>query len=107
MHLKTHAIIDFMNANIDRNITLAHLALYAKLSPSHICYLFKKDIGASPLKLLKQLRLEKACYLLQSTLLNIKEIRSAVGFNDESHFMRDFKMYYGLTPSQYRRQYRA
>ena len=51
---------------------------------------------------LKALRLEKACELLGTTYLSVKEIAVQVGLNDASHFVRDFKKVYGLTPTQHR-----
>ena len=56
------------------------------------------------MQFLKTYRLEKACELLETTLLSIKEITAQVGVKDESHFMRDFKKSYSVTPSQYREQ---
>jgi AraC-like DNA-binding protein len=40
--------------------------------------------------------------LLTTTFLSVKEIASRVGLADESHFVRDFKRIYGMTPSEYR-----
>jgi hypothetical protein len=56
----------------------------------------------SPAKYLKVLRLEQAKTLLEESFLSVKEIRVRVGFGDESHFARDFKTHFGLTPTQYR-----
>jgi len=38
-------------------------------------------------------------------MLNIKQIMSRVGIKDKSHFSREFKRAYGLTPKQYRASY--
>ena len=51
---------------------------------------------------LKNLRMQKAGELLETTSLNVKEVAAAVGMRDQSHFVRAFKKSYGLTPSQYR-----
>jgi AraC-like DNA-binding protein len=51
--------------------------------------------------------MQKAKELLENTFLSVKEATVSVGINDESHFVRDFKMNFGLTPSQYRQRYRA
>jgi AraC-like DNA-binding protein len=46
--------------------------------------------------------MKQAATLLTTTFLCVKEIVRRVGITDESHFVRDFKRLYGLTPSEYR-----
>jgi Helix-turn-helix domain len=58
----------------------------------------------SPIRYLKQLRMEKAKHLLETSFLSVKEITFRVGINDDSHFVRDFKKAYGKAPTQYRAQ---
>jgi AraC-like DNA-binding protein len=48
--------------------------------------------------------MQDATTLLVNTFLSVKEIIARVGFTDESHFVRDFKRIYGVTPTQYRKQ---
>jgi AraC-like DNA-binding protein len=55
-----------------------------------------------PAKFLKSLRMQQAATLLTTTFLSVKEIVRQVGLTDESHFVRDFKRIYGMTPSEYR-----
>jgi AraC family transcriptional regulator of arabinose operon len=50
--------------------------------------------------------MQAAKELLETTFLSIKEIVALVGFNDESHFVRNFKKLYGVTPSEHRAQVR-
>lgn len=56
----------------------------------------------SPIQYLKVLRIEKAKHLLETSFLSVKEITHLVGLNDESHFVRDFKKAYGVSPTPYR-----
>ena len=49
--------------------------------------------------------MERAKELLETSFLSVKEIAHRVGLNDESHFVRDFKMIYGLTPISYRNSF--
>ena len=46
--------------------------------------------------------MQHAATLLTTTFLSVKEIVRCVGGTDESHFVRDFKRIYGVTPSEYR-----
>jgi signal transduction histidine kinase/ligand-binding sensor domain-containing protein/DNA-binding response OmpR family regulator len=50
---------------------------------------------------IKQMRLKKAAFLLQSTTFNVNEITYMVGFNRRKHFSTEFKKQYNLSPSEY------
>ena len=75
------------------------------LSKRHFQKLFKTEIGITPIAYLRTLRLDKACDLLESTYLSIKEIGVEVGMIQDSHFTRDFKKKFGLSPSNYRKAF--
>jgi AraC-like DNA-binding protein len=93
-----------MRANLHQELTLRELSRSVGLSQSHIFYLFKNDSLPPPMQYLKALRMQSACELLETTDLSIKQIMLEVGIKDESHFVRDFKRTYGVTPAQYRAQ---
>jgi AraC-like DNA-binding protein len=46
--------------------------------------------------------MKKAAELLLTSFLTVKEISFASGTKDGSHFVRDFKKMYGLTPTEFR-----
>ena len=95
-------VIELMEADPSRNFTLGKMAESVNLSPPYFCYLFKTITGVPPAKYLKSLRMQQAGILLTTTFLSVKEIVRRVGLTDESHFVRDFKRIYGMTPSEYR-----
>jgi transcriptional regulator GlxA family with amidase domain len=95
-------VIEMMQGDPSRTFSLGKMAASVNLSPPYFCYLFKTITGVPPAKYLKTLRMNHAAFLLTSTFLSVKEIVSRVGLTDESHFVRDFKRIYGLTPSEYR-----
>jgi transcriptional regulator GlxA family with amidase domain len=102
---KIQLAISFLQANLHRAITVVEIAQSVELSASRLSYLFKTQVGVSPLQYLKNARLERARQLLETTLLNVKVVASDVGYNDCSHFMREFKKAYDSTPSEYRAAY--
>lgn len=77
-----------------------------EMSAPHFHKRFKELTGSTPVAYLNDLRLEKARELLEDDqcFLQIKEIGNKVGLANDSHFTRDFKKKYGLTPSEYRKQ---
>jgi transcriptional regulator GlxA family with amidase domain len=101
MDHRVQAAIAFMNANLDRKITPAAIAESVRLSHPHFGRLFKSETGKSITAYRKELQLERAKELLETTFLGIKEIAAAVGLTDVSHFVRDFKNAYALTPTEY------
>jgi AraC-like DNA-binding protein len=72
------------------------------ISVSLLRKLFSREFGTPPSRILKQLRLNHAKTLLVTEKLTVKEIMARVGFNDLSHFVRDFEAAFGLSPSKHR-----
>ena len=102
MDARVQRVISLMQDDLCQDLTLCERAQVVNLTASHLCRLFKAELGVSPTRYLKLLRIQKAKNLLETTFLNIKQIMIRVGVNDESHFVRDFKIIYGTTPAQYR-----
>lgn len=102
MNWKIRSAIEFLAANLHRQIRVAEISESIGLSPSRLYDLFKAELGLPPMQYLKSLRMEKACALLQNPAMKIKQIQLAVGYRDQRCFLRDFKKHFGQTPSQYR-----
>ena len=91
--------------NPEYHWTVQKMAEMVELSVPHFQKLFKKETRTSPMAFLQNARLEKAGNLLETTFFRVQQIGKHVGMLHESHFTRDFKKKYGVTPSEYRRQY--
>jgi transcriptional regulator GlxA family with amidase domain len=105
MEPRVHRVIRLMMADLRRDVSFSQLARFLNLSESRLRHLFKDETGVSPMQYLKAQRIQRARRLLETTFLNVKEIMLKVGVKDKSHFTRDFKKAFGLSPSQYRTQY--
>jgi transcriptional regulator GlxA family with amidase domain len=81
---------------------LTDIAAALNISSSHLRHLFKKEVGVSPAQYVKLLRLQRAKGLLTTTFLSVKEVMFQVGLADLSHFVRNYKIAFGETPSQTR-----
>ncbi len=88
--------------NLHLELPLDELACSVYLSPSRFHSLFKAETGTSPARYLRILRFRRAKELLESSLLSVKQVMAAVGIADRSHFDREFKKAYDMTPVQYR-----
>jgi transcriptional regulator GlxA family with amidase domain len=98
-------VLEVMSNNLRRPLSVGHMAASVNLSYSRLAHLFKSEMGMTPLNYLKKLRIEKARELLETTFLTNQQIIIQIGMGDESHFTKDFKKAYGLSPRQYREQY--
>jgi AraC family transcriptional regulator len=105
VHFKLRTVMEYASSNLRSDLSLPRLAMVTNLSIWHVCRLFKSELGISPVRYVKLLRLRCAASLLASTLLSVKEVMAFVGINDESHFVRDFRKFTGDFPSQYRNRH--
>ncbi|MDX6694711.1 MAG: two-component system, response regulator YesN [Blastocatellia bacterium] len=92
----------FIEENYRRDLSLEKVAAVVHLSIWYLCHLFKSETGETPVRYLKAIRMRQAEALLKDSSLSIKEVMNKVGMGDQSHFAKDFKRVYGLTPSQFR-----
>lgn len=97
-----HKVFVYMDSHLNRRIRLSELARLWGVRAEHFCHAFKAATGRTPGAYVRTLRLEQAKSLLESTDLAVKEIMGHVGFNDFSHFSRDFKQRFGVSPREHR-----
>lgn len=94
-----------LSENLEHHWTVQKMAEVVKLSSPHFQKLFKDEVGISPIAWIREKRLEKARELIQTKFWQMKQIGIAVGMPNDSHLSRDFKKKYGVTPTEYRKQY--
>ncbi len=83
-------------------IRLRDIARWSYTNPSHLCRLFHRWIGMSPLAYLTRLRMGAAWQLLVETSLPISIVAWMVGYRNLRCFLRHFEKNFGLKPSQTR-----
>lgn len=88
----------------NRGITLASLGELFHFNPNYLSYTFKEYMHVGIAAYLRQKRLHKACELLVSSDMLIKDVALSVGFEDALYFERCFRKYIGQTPTEYRGQ---
>jgi transcriptional regulator GlxA family with amidase domain len=76
------------------------LAAQVNLSRSRFTALFTAQTGAAPMRYVQWIRLRRARLLVERTFLSVKEVMALVGYNDPSHFARDFRREHGVAPSE-------
>lgn len=103
-NLKLKPVINFIEANFDRSVTLADMAKVAHLSVSRFAHLFKEQMKMTPIDYLTKARIRYAKDRLISTEDNCTEISFDCGYNNQSYFNRIFKQQTKMTPLQFRKQ---
>lgn len=97
----------YMQNNWQQEITLTGLANQAFVSPSHLSYLFKNTLNKSFKQILAELRIEHAkAMIAQDPNIRITDLCLEVGFGDLSHFEKIFRRYTGMSPRDYKKQYK-
>lgn len=94
--------VDFINANLDRSISLEELASVCFFSPYHFHRIFMAVTGESVFDCNNRLRLEKVAKLLKFSNNSVADISYQCGFSSPATLSRSFKHYFGITPSAYR-----
>jgi len=101
-----HDVVDsaaqYLYANYARELSLPELANVVHVSQTHLIHLFTARLGISPMRYLRQVRLEHAKRLLATTTLPVNEIAALVGFSDPLYFRRLLKRATGTTATAFR-----
>ena len=93
------------NADADWSVDAFETALNVK--KTSLYKQFHKYTGKSIMEFVRDIRMEKACYLLKNTDLSVSEISAQVGFYDYNYFCRTFKKQIGMPAKKYRKLHSA
>lgn len=96
-----------MLENIEGELDLDTMAACAQLSRHHFADKYKKLTGISPVKHFIHLKMERACYLLDTSNHSAKQVSSQLGYTDPLYFSRLFKKVIGISPTEYRKSLRG
>ena len=96
-------VVDYINSNLDKEITLAQLAAVVQLSEFHFGRLFKKTTGIAPHQYHLKCRVERAKNLLLKGMA-IAQVAQTLGFSSQGHLNYHFKRQVGATPKQFLRK---
>ncbi|WP_163195395.1 AraC family transcriptional regulator [Clostridium thermarum] len=98
-------ILEWIRFNLQKDLSVKEIAERFNFNEDYLTRLFKKHLGVSTLKYINDMRVAKAKELLTQSEASIKEIAYFCGFKDEKYFMKLFKEYENLTPTEFRNAY--
>ncbi|WP_339221676.1 helix-turn-helix domain-containing protein [Paenibacillus sp. FSL H8-0332] len=95
-------LIEYMKENLQFNIGLPNIASHVNMGVSSVSTIFKEETGTTVYDYLTNLRINRACELLQDSSLRIAEIAQQVGYQNENSFIRVFRKIKSTTPGKFR-----
>jgi AraC-like DNA-binding protein len=95
-------VTEYIQQNLDKDLTLAELAALLYMSPYHFARLFKCSTGVPPHRFVVRQRIARARAFLATREPSIAQISQMVGFRTPSHFTTVFRRVTGITPRGYR-----
>src|SRR5690349_20313932 len=100
---RMHAVVEYIDRNLDQKLDLAALAGVANFSPFHFHRLFRAFMGEALGEYLRRRRLESAAVrLLAQHRVPVLDIALGVGFGSAEAFTRAFRARFGCSPTEYR-----
>lgn len=100
-------IHEYLMNNYREKINLEKLAGVVNMAEGSLCRFFKQNMGLTIFEYLNKIKVEFACKLLMDPSLNIMEVCLDSGFNNLSHFNKQFKKATGVAPLRYRKEFKV
>jgi AraC-like DNA-binding protein len=97
-------LMQAIRSDLARDWTVSDMAAILGVSGTQLRRICADHAGASPRQILCNVRLQAAAFLLRNPGIRVKEIQARVGIADASHFCRDFRDRFGVSPTEYRFQ---
>ena len=93
---------DAMDRGYAEPLDIAALARIAYVSEAHFIRTFRATFGETPHRYLQRRRVERAMFLLRSTVASVTDICLETGFTSLGTFSRTFTTIVGESPTAYR-----
>ncbi len=100
---RINKVFQHVKENYDSEITLEEISQLALMTVPAFCRYFKKHTKKTFTQFVNDFRIRQAIRLLAHGDRSISEIANEVGFNNFSHFNKQFKRVTGESPSMYKK----
>ena len=98
-------VFDFIEAHYHQGITLCDVAVAVGYSPAYLTNRVAKQTGDTVNCWIVKRRMAGARFLLQNNDQTVEKIAKALGYQDVSHFSRQFRQHHGLPPQAWRKEH--
>jgi AraC family transcriptional regulator len=99
------AVCDYIEDNLDEDLSLDTLAELVGMSAEHFCRVFRQSLGLPPHRYVLHKRIERAKTILANRAVPITNAALELGFGGSSQFARTFRRWTGVTPSEFRKAF--
>lgn len=100
---RINRVIDYVQNNLDRSLTLSELANVANFSPFHFHRIFASMMGETLNQFIQRVRIERAASMLKcDRKKSITAVALDCGFSSSAAFARAFKEMYEMSATDYR-----
>jgi len=100
---KLKPALEYIEDKLEEKVSVDTLGENCGLSAHRFSALFKDILGVPPHQYILKRRMEKAMSILSHTDFTVADVASQLGFHDQSHFTKLFKIATGLSPTYYRK----
>ena len=104
---RVQRILQFVENNYQRKLSLEEIGRLVKMSPTSVCRYFKRHTHQNLWEYLNSYRINRAAQIIAESNLTISQIGNSCGFSNISNFNHAFRERVGTTPGEYRRKFRA
>ncbi|TYA78705.1 AraC family transcriptional regulator [Seonamhaeicola marinus] len=100
---RLNLIIEYINNNLDGNISIKTLAEISNFSPYHFHRITRALLGEPIGAYISRTRVETAAKMIRYSNLDLESIAYSVGYETPSSLSKKFKSHFGISPSAYRK----
>lgn len=104
---RINVVMNYIMQNYANDIKVEEIASLSHLTVSSFCRYFKARTQKTFSEFLNEVRILNACKMLVKNDMTITEICYEIGYNNISHFNRQFKNFTGLTAKEYAKKYKV
>ena len=104
---RMYTVIKYINNNYRNPLSIQEVADAVGITRDHLCHIFPRYMGVTFITYLNVIRIKAACEMMKKEKDSILEISSKCGFSSSHYFCKVFKKEKGMSPSEYRRQFKS
>lgn len=95
-------VLEWIRININTPLTVTEIAERFNYNSDYLSDLIHRKTGLPLMKYIHKAKIAKSKEMLLKTQTSIKQIAYNLGFHDDKYFMKLFKKYEDITPTEYR-----
>jgi len=100
--MEVAAVLEYIEANLEADLTLDGLARRARMSAYHFHRRFHEEVGEPPMRYVRRLRLEAAAVRLKLSQRSVTNVALDAGYATHEGFTRAFHTRFGTAPQSFR-----